>query len=314
MKKYKAIVDGVERFFSVPAEEYDGFMIKYPDAILVEDTEKEGPTQKKEDIIGKPGFQTDPVESADAESEITAQQAEVDNLTQQADVEISEGMESKSESGSVESLEPLKGDDLAVLEGAGDITAENNSAKIEIEEIAIGIREESLESINKEFGNLPMTDWGTKDYTNVDIPSIRSKAKIDFISNNKEIQDTILPSINVEIEDALPVEIARVKMKYGLHDEAGYTQKNIDKADKELSEWYNKELNNRADANPRFNKLLTAFESNVSKVLDKDFEIMGYGVINYQEGWDVVFEIIEQKRMLLFWKRESVIITLSRPI
>jgi len=30
------------------------------------------------------------------------------------------------------------------------------------------------------------------------------------------------------------------------------------------------------------------------------------------EGWEVVFQIVEQKRFLLFWKREAVIITLGR--
>lgn len=29
-------------------------------------------------------------------------------------------------------------------------------------------------------------------------------------------------------------------------------------------------------------------------------------------GWSLVFQIIEQKRFLLFWKREAVIITLGR--
>jgi predicted Zn finger-like uncharacterized protein len=29
-------------------------------------------------------------------------------------------------------------------------------------------------------------------------------------------------------------------------------------------------------------------------------------------GWQVVFQVIEQKRFLLFWKREAVIITLGR--
>ena len=33
-----------------------------------------------------------------------------------------------------------------------------------------------------------------------------------------------------------------------------------------------------------------------------------------QQGWDVDFQLIEAKRMLLFWTRESVIITLSREI
>lgn len=30
------------------------------------------------------------------------------------------------------------------------------------------------------------------------------------------------------------------------------------------------------------------------------------------EGWNVVFQIVEQKRFMLFWKREAVIITLGR--
>lgn len=30
------------------------------------------------------------------------------------------------------------------------------------------------------------------------------------------------------------------------------------------------------------------------------------------EGWQVVFQVIETKRFLLFWKRESVIVTLGR--
>ncbi len=31
-------------------------------------------------------------------------------------------------------------------------------------------------------------------------------------------------------------------------------------------------------------------------------------------GWDVSYMLIEKKRMLLFWEREAVIITFSRPI
>ena len=30
------------------------------------------------------------------------------------------------------------------------------------------------------------------------------------------------------------------------------------------------------------------------------------------DGWELVFQVIEQKRFLLFWKREAVIITLGR--
>jgi len=31
-----------------------------------------------------------------------------------------------------------------------------------------------------------------------------------------------------------------------------------------------------------------------------------------QEGWQVVFQVIEQKRFMLFWTREAVILTLGR--
>lgn len=30
------------------------------------------------------------------------------------------------------------------------------------------------------------------------------------------------------------------------------------------------------------------------------------------DGWNMVFQIVEQKRFMLFWKREAVIITLGR--
>jgi len=31
-----------------------------------------------------------------------------------------------------------------------------------------------------------------------------------------------------------------------------------------------------------------------------------------QAGWQVVFQIVEQKRFLLFWTREAVVVTLGR--
>ena len=30
------------------------------------------------------------------------------------------------------------------------------------------------------------------------------------------------------------------------------------------------------------------------------------------DGWQVVFQVVEKKRFLLFWKREAIIITLGR--
>ena len=33
-----------------------------------------------------------------------------------------------------------------------------------------------------------------------------------------------------------------------------------------------------------------------------------------KDGWDVSFQIIEQRRLLLFWSRESAIVTFSKPM
>ncbi|SJN52894.1 DUF4177 domain-containing protein [Vibrio ruber] len=30
------------------------------------------------------------------------------------------------------------------------------------------------------------------------------------------------------------------------------------------------------------------------------------------DGWQVVFQVIEQKRFMLFWKREAILLTLGR--
>jgi len=30
------------------------------------------------------------------------------------------------------------------------------------------------------------------------------------------------------------------------------------------------------------------------------------------DGWQLVFQLVEQKRFMLFWKREAIIITLGR--
>jgi hypothetical protein len=47
-----------------------------------------------------------------------------------------------------------------------------------------------------------------------------------------------------------------------------------------------------------------------SKIPVKKMEI----VLNKEvsEGWQVVFQIVERKRLMLFWQRESVVITLGR--
>jgi hypothetical protein len=35
---------------------------------------------------------------------------------------------------------------------------------------------------------------------------------------------------------------------------------------------------------------------------------------NAKEGWEVVFQVIETRRMALFWTRETVVVTFARDV
>ena len=76
MKRYKAIVEGVEKFFNVTPDRYDAFIAKHPDAVLVEGPETEEDSKADTETLstaGKLGFQKDTAESADVVSEDGAQ-------------------------------------------------------------------------------------------------------------------------------------------------------------------------------------------------------------------------------------------------
>ncbi len=76
------------------------------DLMSLADDPIEGPVEQEDDIIGKPGFLPDAAKSADVVSEILPAQ----------DTEL------PSVDGSSVSIEPLEGDDLAVIEGSDPIT------------------------------------------------------------------------------------------------------------------------------------------------------------------------------------------------
>ena len=50
------------------------------------------------------------------------------------------------------------------------------------------------------------------------------------------------------------------------------------------------------------------FGSSGIPVQKMEYELNSY----VQDGWQVVFQCIEKKRLFLFWSREAVIITLGR--
>ena len=76
MKRYKAIVEGVEKFFNVTPDRYDDFIAAYPDAVLVEGPETQESSEAKTEIltsIDNPSFLPDAAESADVVSKDVAQ-------------------------------------------------------------------------------------------------------------------------------------------------------------------------------------------------------------------------------------------------
>ena len=98
MKRYKAIVEGVEKFFNVTPDRYDAFIAKHPDAVLVEGPETEEDSKADTEIlstVGNPGFQKDTAESADVVSEDVAQN-DMDLLSANGSLELQNQTESFS--------------------------------------------------------------------------------------------------------------------------------------------------------------------------------------------------------------------------
>ena len=98
MKKYKAIVEGVEKLFNVTPDRYDEFIAKHPDAVLVEGPETEEDSKADTEIlstVGNPGFQKDTAESADVVSEDVAQN-DMDLLSANGSLELQNQTESFS--------------------------------------------------------------------------------------------------------------------------------------------------------------------------------------------------------------------------
>ena len=79
MKEYKVIIDGVEKIMRVLPEEYDSFVLDFPDAELIgEEAVVEGPVN----------FQEDSVVSAEIESETPAQPLDSDSASENGSLEL----------------------------------------------------------------------------------------------------------------------------------------------------------------------------------------------------------------------------------
>ena len=94
----------------------------------------------------------------------------------------------------------------------------------------------------------------------------------EFIKNNKEIQEVIIPSIKKEVEELAKTEIFRLKQKYGIDDVSQVTEEKLNEINKEYSDWYNNELNDRFTSNKEIKNLQKAFGINFNKTIGEDYK------------------------------------------
>jgi hypothetical protein len=209
--------------------------------------------EEKEKVASDKDFQKDTTKSADVVSKNAAQ-----NVT---------GLPFDDGSLAFQNNKPLKGDDLTAL-GNLEVAEED----LTVENLAVDINEESSAIINEEFKDVPKTDFATKDYTDIDIEEKRLKLNSEFIKNNKEIQEVIIPSIKKEVEELAKTEIFRLKQKYGIDDVSQVTEEKLNEINKEYSDWYNNELNDRFTSNKEIKNLQKAFGINFNKTIGEDYK------------------------------------------
>ena len=265
MKRYKAIVEGVEKFFNVTPDRYDAFIAKYPDAVLVEEPETEEDSKADTEIlstVGNPGFQKDTAESADVVSEDVAQE--------NTDL-LSDGGSSGSQAEDDYVKELLKSpfntktkpEDFAVVEDY--VTHEQ-----QVKDIADNVRSESLEAINSALPNLKRTDYGSFDYSDVDIKEASIQATRNFIKNDDFINNELTPQIKEKLKPLTDNKIEEVRAKYKFDNPENVTEENIAKAEAELNAWYSEQFNNEMSADPAFKKRIEAFDINKDVILGED--------------------------------------------
>ena len=57
-------------------------------------------------------------------------------------------------------------------------------------------------------------------------------------------------------------------------------------------------------------KIILSQQSNIVQTTKIEETMNRFGL----QGWEVVFQVIEKRRMLLFWNREAMVITFSREL
>jgi hypothetical protein len=208
-------------------------------------------------------FPTDAAESADVVSETPAQDTE---LTSE---DGSSG--SQTEDDYVKKLlkspfhTKTKPEDFAAVEDY--VTHEQ-----QVKDIANNVQSESLEAVNSALPKLKRTEFGSFDYTNVDIEEVSIQATRNFIKNDDFINNELTPQIKEKLKPLTDNKIEEVRAKYKFDNPENATEENIAKAEAELNAWYSEQFNNEMSEDPAFKKRIEAFDLNKDVILGEDIK------------------------------------------
>jgi len=108
----------------------------------------------------------------------------------------------------------------------------------QVKEIADQEQTSSLAAVNSVLPNLKRTDYGTFDYTNVDLKEASIQATRNFIKNNDFINNELTPQIKEKLKPLTDNKIEEVRAKYKFDNPENVTEENIAKAEAEINAWY----------------------------------------------------------------------------
>jgi len=120
---------------------------------------------------------------------------------------------------------------------------------------------------NKNLKKAPKTEFGTINFDDEETWSnIHNNTYSDFVSNNKIIQEEIIPEITSQLEPTVLRYAEKLKIEMGLDNPENITQEKIDKLYDEVDKHFNKLLSAKLSQNSDFDKLTKAFSSKIEDI------------------------------------------------
>ncbi len=151
-----------------------------------------------------------------------------------------------------------------------DVVEDYVTHEAQVKEIADQEQTSSLTAINSAMPDIKRTEFGSFDYTNVDLKEVSIQATRNFIQNDDFINNVLTPQIKEKLKPLTDNKIEEVRAKYKFDNPENATEENIAKAEAELNAWYSEQFNNEMSADPAFKKRIEAFDLNKDVILGED--------------------------------------------